>query len=198
MGVVVPGRCPGLSHYAPLGRKTGAALKATIMPRWGESPFEISLHGYLPSHRPKQSSWYRVKQFPSDTNRPTTCMIDILAWTKEVIRSRQPRRQRLGLTHEQQRCIAELAVPNVPLPRWRLLGRVALRLPMKQIMRDEVILIHRGRRILVFGLLQRHKEDIEFTILQMQNTFSLARPVTETPMPKRNENLITRIGSMNC
>jgi hypothetical protein len=28
MGVVVPGRCPGLSHYAPLGRKTGAALKA--------------------------------------------------------------------------------------------------------------------------------------------------------------------------
>ncbi len=28
MGVVVPGRCPGLSHYAPLGRKTNAALKA--------------------------------------------------------------------------------------------------------------------------------------------------------------------------
>jgi len=28
MGIVVPGRCPGLSHYAPLGRKTGAALKA--------------------------------------------------------------------------------------------------------------------------------------------------------------------------
>jgi hypothetical protein len=28
MGAVVPGRCPGLSHNAPLGRKTGAALKA--------------------------------------------------------------------------------------------------------------------------------------------------------------------------
>jgi len=28
MGDVVPGRCPGLSHYAPLGRRTGAALKA--------------------------------------------------------------------------------------------------------------------------------------------------------------------------
>jgi hypothetical protein len=28
MGVEVAGRCPGLSHYAPLGRKTGAALKA--------------------------------------------------------------------------------------------------------------------------------------------------------------------------
>jgi hypothetical protein len=28
MGFVVPGRCPGLSHYAPLGRKTNAALKA--------------------------------------------------------------------------------------------------------------------------------------------------------------------------
>jgi len=28
MGVVVPGRCPGLSHYAPLGRRTNAALKA--------------------------------------------------------------------------------------------------------------------------------------------------------------------------
>jgi hypothetical protein len=27
MGVEVPGRCPGLSHYAPLGRKTNAALK---------------------------------------------------------------------------------------------------------------------------------------------------------------------------
>jgi len=26
--VVVPGRCPGLSHYAPLGRKTGAVLIA--------------------------------------------------------------------------------------------------------------------------------------------------------------------------
>jgi hypothetical protein len=24
VGFVVPGRCPGLSHYAPLGRKTGA------------------------------------------------------------------------------------------------------------------------------------------------------------------------------
>ncbi len=49
--------------------------------------------------------------------------------------------------------------------RWRLLGRVALRLPMKQIVRDEVILVHRSRRIFVFGLLQRHKEDIEFTVL---------------------------------
>ena len=28
MGIEVPGRCPGLSHYAPLGRKTGAALNA--------------------------------------------------------------------------------------------------------------------------------------------------------------------------
>jgi hypothetical protein len=28
MGFVVPGRCPGLSHYAPLGRNTGAALEA--------------------------------------------------------------------------------------------------------------------------------------------------------------------------
>ena len=28
VGFVVPGRCPGLSHYAPLGRKTGTALKA--------------------------------------------------------------------------------------------------------------------------------------------------------------------------
>jgi hypothetical protein len=77
-------------------------------------------------------------------------------------------------------------VPNVPLARWRLLGRVALRLPMKQIMRDEVILVHRSRRILVFGLLKRHKEDIELTVFQMQDAFSLARPIIETPVTECN------------
>ncbi|MEY2614207.1 MAG: hypothetical protein RL069_3019 [Planctomycetota bacterium] len=29
-GIVVPGRCPGLFHYAPLGRKTGAAGDAWL------------------------------------------------------------------------------------------------------------------------------------------------------------------------
>jgi len=41
----------------------------------------------------------------------------------------------------------------------------------------EKILVHRSGRIFVFGLLQRHKEDNEFTILQMQDAFALARPI---------------------
>ncbi len=42
-------------------------------------------------------------------------------------------RQTLGLPYEQQWCIAQLAVSNVSLPRRRLLGSIALRLPMEQI-----------------------------------------------------------------
>jgi hypothetical protein len=29
-GIVVPGRCPGLFHYVPLGRKTGASGDAWL------------------------------------------------------------------------------------------------------------------------------------------------------------------------
>ena len=41
----------------------------------------------------------------------------------------------------------------------------------------EKILVHRSRQIFVFGLLRRHKEDIELTILQMQDALTLARPI---------------------
>ncbi|MEY2614208.1 MAG: hypothetical protein RL069_3020, partial [Planctomycetota bacterium] len=30
-GIVVPGRCPGLFHYAPLGRKTGTVGDVWLM-----------------------------------------------------------------------------------------------------------------------------------------------------------------------
>jgi hypothetical protein len=32
---VFPGRCPGLSHYAPLGRKPGPRWGGESVPRWG-------------------------------------------------------------------------------------------------------------------------------------------------------------------
>ncbi len=68
---------------------------------------------------------------------------------------------------------------------------------MKQIVRDEVILVHRSWRILVFGLLQSHKEDIELAILQMQDALPLTRPVIETPMAERNQNLVTGLGCVD-
>ena len=124
-------------------------------------------------------------------------MIDVFAWAEKVIRCRQPRGNLLGLTHEQQWRVAQFTVTNVALACRRLLGRVALRLPMKRIVRDEVILVHRGGRVLVFGLLQRHKEGIELTVLQMQDALALARPIVETPVAKRDQNLVTRVGSVD-
>jgi hypothetical protein len=83
------------------------------------------------------------------------------------------------------------------MARRRLHGRVALRLPMEQVVRDEVVLIHRGGRIFVFGLLQRHKEDIELTVFQMQDAFALARPIVETPVTECNQDLITGVGCVD-
>ncbi len=96
-----------------------------------------NLRGDLASHRPEQAAWYGVKQFPSDANRPAASVIDELAWAEEVIRCRQAGGQALGLSYEQQWCIAQLAVSNISLSRWAIARSVALRLPMKQIVRDE-------------------------------------------------------------
>ena len=64
-------------------------------------------------------------------------------------------------------------------------------------MRDEVILVHRGRRVFVFGLLKRHKENIDLAVLKMQDAFALARPVVETPVAERNQNLVTGVGRVD-
>lgn len=72
-------------------------------------------------------------QFPRDAYRPAASVIDVFAWAEEVVRCRQARGQTLGLPYEQQWSIAQLAMSNVSLPRWRLLRGVALRLPMEQI-----------------------------------------------------------------
>jgi hypothetical protein len=70
MGVVVPGRCPGLSHYAPLGRKTGAALKAIscaiVTPRCNRS------HS-LPSGGGREENAHRLAT--SGLNRTATLLV---------------------------------------------------------------------------------------------------------------------------
>ncbi len=68
---------------------------------------------------------------------------------------------------------------------------------MEQVVRDEVVLVHRGGRVLVFGLLQRHEEHIELSVLQVQDAFALARSMVETPVTKCNQNFITRIGGVD-
>ena len=49
---------------------------------------------------------------------------------------------------------------NVTLARWRLDGRVTLRLPVKQFVGNEVILVHRRGRIILFGLLERDEKGV--------------------------------------
>jgi len=41
-----------------------------------------------------------VQQFPSDTHRPAARVVDVLAWTEEVVGSRQAGGQALGFTYE--------------------------------------------------------------------------------------------------
>ena len=86
---------------------------------------------------------------------------------------------------------------DVSLARCRLLGSVALRLPMEQIVRDEVIFIHRRRRIFIFGFLQRHEEHVKFAILNVQDAFAMARPMVETPVAQGNQDFVTRVGCVD-
>jgi hypothetical protein len=55
MGVVVPGRCPGLSHYAPLGRKTGAALEAIKL---RDRNHRLATRGYVWSESKVNFVWW--------------------------------------------------------------------------------------------------------------------------------------------
>ena len=68
---------------------------------------------------------------------------------------------------------------------------------MKLIVRDQIVFIHCRWRILILGFLQRHKEDIVLTILQMQHTLTLTWPIIEIPVPERHQDFVPRVGSVN-
>ena len=61
---------------------------------------------------------------------------------------------------------------DVTLPGRGLLSRGALALPVEQRLVNRVIVVHGGRRIVLVGLIERHKEDIQLLLRQPFDTLA--------------------------
>ncbi len=79
---------------------------------------------------------------------------------------------------------------NVSPASRRLIRRAALGLPVKLILRDQVVFIHGCGRVVAFRLLQGHKKDIELFVFQMQHTFAMARSTRKTPVSQGNHGFV--------
>lgn len=82
---------------------------------------------------------------------------------------------------------------NVPLSGWRIRRCGALALPVKQALIDGVVVIHGGRRVVLIGLIQRHKEHIQLLLSQPLDALAHRGRFQKV---QRYQQLITGIGTM--
>ena len=72
----------------------------------------------------------------------------------------------LVFAHEQQNPAAALFVVDVALAGGGTLRRGALALPVEQLVADGIVVVHRGRGIVLVGLVQRHEEQVQILFRQ--------------------------------
>src|SRR5262249_31645849 len=87
-------------------------------------------------------------------------------------------------------------VMDVALSRSRRLCGGRLRLPMKECGRNRIVLVERGRRILAFGLFERHKKQVRVRRLVSHSTGLLPRGLVEIQYSKRGEYVVDRVARM--
>ena len=79
---------------------------------------------------------------------------------------------RLKFADKEQNTAAALLVVDVTLTGRRLLSRGALALPVEKCLVDRVVVVHGGRRIVLVGLIEGHKEDIQLLLRKPFDTFA--------------------------
>lgn len=87
-------------------------------------------------------------QPPHDVHGPAALVADVIRCTKECIR-RSATGVLLELTHKQEHFSALLFVVSIPPAGRRISTGCGLALPMKQAGADCVIVVERGRRIIL-------------------------------------------------
>ena len=101
--------------------------------------------------------------------------------------ARQGRTATARLANEEERRVAQFAMMNIALSCRRLGRRAALRLPVELRWRDEVILVHRRRRVIFFGFLQSNEESIDLRSGQVEtpSLWSGRRASDQCPRPTK-------------
>ena len=112
-------------------------------------------------------------QTPGDVHRLAALVLYVVRNSEIGIgRSRIADAVRLKFADKEQDTAAALPVVDVTLTGRGLLSRGALALPVEQCLIDRVIVVHGGRRIVLVGLIQGHKEDIQLLLRKPFNTLA--------------------------
>ena len=115
-------------------------------------------------------------QFPSDIHRFFAVVLYIVRCAEiRIGGSASGNTIRLEFTYKQQNTAAFLAMVNVSLTGGRILCRCTLALPMEQLTVDGIVVVHRGRRVVLVCLIQGHKEHVDVLLWQPLHTLTNGR-----------------------
>ena len=132
-------------------------------------------------------------QPPHDIHGPAALVTDIICCTKECIRCGTASIL-FELADKQEYFAALLLVVNVALAGRRIsIGR-GLALPMEQVGADCIIIVERGRRIILVCLVERDQQDIRFLVLEILHALTQRLGLEEIQSHKK---LIAAIAAMN-
>ena len=134
----------------------------------------------------------RAVQLPYYVYRSAAIVSDIVGSPQERIR-RSTCYICFEFTNKQNDLAPQFLVINVSLSHRACIRSGTLTLPVEQIFIDRIVVIHCCRRIIPIGLVQRHKQHINFFAGQPLRTFT---DIAGRHIIHSNQNLVTGIGAV--
>ena len=132
-------------------------------------------------------------QPPHDIHGSAALVTDVICCAEERIR-RSTAGILLEFTDEQQHLSIVFLMMDIPLTGRRIGIRRGLALPMEQAGADCIIIVERGRRIILVCLVERDQQDIRFLVLEILHALTQRLGLEEIQSHKK---LIAAIAAMN-
>src|SRR4051812_42843928 len=136
-------------------------------------------------------------QSPCDGHRSITFMGYVIGGTEENV-GRRAQRIRFGLADKQKDVGPAYAVVNVSLPRRRRRRGRRLGFPVKQLRAYREVAVHRCRRVIAIGLLQRDEERVGIDRRTPRHSLThRARRPLQGSESQRRQDLLTGVGRVD-